>query len=192
MKNNQDKKIIEQVLRGDVAAFSLIVEQYKKMVFTLALNILKNREDAEEATQDTFFKAYQSLAGFKGESSVSTWLYRIVYHTSISMLRKRKETTVDLEGLDRMPANISTQPQNGQRLEIQDRKRMIKEALMQLDDDDAFLVLLYYYKEQTVEEIAAITSLSVSNVKVKLHRSRKKLQEILSVTMKTEIDPLLR
>ena len=108
------------------------------------------------------------------------------------MLRKRKETTVDLEGLDRMPANISTQPQNGQRLEIQDRKRMIKEALMQLDDDDAFLVLLYYYKEQTVEEIAAITSLSVSNVKVKLHRSRKKLQEILSVTMKTEIDPLLR
>jgi RNA polymerase sigma factor (sigma-70 family) len=192
MKNNQDIIIIGQVLRGDVAAFSLIVAQYKKMVFTLALNILKNREDAEEATQDTFFKAYQSLAGFKGESSVSTWLYRIVYHTSISMLRKRKETTVDLEGLDRMPANISTQPQNGQRLEIQDRKRMIKEALMQLDDDDAFLVLLYYYKEQTVEEIAAITSLSVSNVKVKLHRSRKKLQEILSVTMKTEIDPLLR
>ena len=192
MKNNQDIIIIGQVLRGDVAAFSLIVAQYKKMVFTLALNILKNREDAEEATQDTFFKAYQSLAGFKGESSVSTWLYQIVYHTSISMLRKRKETTVDLEGLDRMPANISTQPQNGQRLEIQDRKRMIKEALMQLDDDDAFLVLLYYYKEQTVEEIAAITSLSVSNVKVKLHRSRKKLQEILSVTMKTEIDPLLR
>lgn len=191
MKNNQDKKIIEQVLRGDVAAFSLIVEQYKKMVFTLALNILKNREDAEEATQDTFFKAYQSLAGFKGESSVSTWLYRIVYHTSISMLRKRKETTVDLEGLDRMPTNFSTQPQNGQRLEIQDRKRMLKDALMQLEEDDAFIVLLYYYKEQSVEEIAAITSLSISNVKVKLHRSRKKLQEILSVTMKTEMDSLL-
>ena len=191
MKNNQDKKIIEQVLRGDVAAFSLIVEQYKKMVFTLALNILKNREDAEEATQDTFFKAYQSLAGFKGESSVSTWLYRIVYHTSISMLRKRKETTVDLEGLDRMPTNFSTQPQNGQRLEIQDRKRMLKDALMQLEEDDAFIVLLYYYKEQSVEEIAAITSLSISNVKVKLHRSRKKLQEILSVTMKAEMDSLL-
>jgi len=191
MKNNQDKKIIEQVLRGDVAAFSLIVEQYKKMVFTLALNILKNREDAEEATQDTFFKAYQSLAGFKGESSVSTWLYRIVYHTSISMLRKRKETTVDLEGLDRMPTNFSTQPQNGQRLEIQDRKRMLKDALMQLEEDDAFVVLLYYYKEQSVEEIAAITSLSISNVKVKLHRSRKKLQEILSVTMKAEMDSLL-
>ncbi|MBP8790090.1 MAG: RNA polymerase sigma factor [Breznakibacter sp.] len=192
MKNNQDKKIIEQVLRGDVAAFSLIVEQYKKMVFTLALNILKNREDAEEATQDTFFKAYQSLAGFKGESSVSTWLYRIVYHTSISMLRKRKETTVDLDGFDRMPASsMSHQPQNGQRLEIQDRKRMLKEALMQLEEDDAFVVLLYYYKEQSVEEIAAITSLSISNVKVKLHRSRKKLQEILSVTMKTEMDSLL-
>lgn len=191
MKNNQDKKIIEQVLRGDVAAFSLIVEQYKKMVFTLALNILKNREDAEEATQDTFFKAYQSLAGFKGESSVSTWLYRIVYHTSISMLRKRKETTVDLEGLDRMPTNFSTQPQNGQRLEIQDRKRMLKDALLQLEEDDAFVVLLFYYKEQSVEEIAAITSLSISNVKVKLHRSRKKLQEILSVTMKTEMDSLL-
>ena len=191
MKYNQDKKIIEQVLRGDVAAFSLIVEQYKKMVFTLALNILKNREDAEEATQDTFFKAYQSLAGFKGESSVSTWLYRIVYHTSISMLRKRKETTVDLEGLDRMPTNFSTQPQNGQRLEIQDRKRMLKDALMQLEEDDAFVVLLFYYKEQSVEEIAAITSLSISNVKVKLHRSRKKLQEILSVTMKAEMDSLL-
>ena len=191
MKNNQDIIIIGQVLRGDVAAFSLIVEQYKKMVFTLALNILKNREDAEEATQDTFFKAYQSLAGFKGESSVSTWLYRIVYHTSISMLRKRKETTVDLEGLDRMPTNFSTQPQNGQRLEIQDRKRMLKDALLQLEEDDAFVVLLFYYKEQSVEEIAAITSLSISNVKVKLHRSRKKLQEILSVTMKTEMDSLL-
>ncbi len=191
MKNNQDKIVIDQVLRGDVAAFSLIVEQHKKMVFTLALNILKSREDAEEAAQDTFFKAYQSLSGFKGESSVSTWLYRIVYHTAISMMRKRKESTLPLDAVDRSPSVVRHQSLNGERLEVQDRKRMLKDALMQLEDDDAFVVLLYYYKEQTVEEIAAITSLSISNVKVKLHRSRKRLQEILSVTMKTELDSLM-
>jgi RNA polymerase sigma-70 factor (ECF subfamily) len=190
MKHNNESNIIRDVLKGDTAAFAQIVETHKQMIFTLAFNILKNRQDAEEAAQDTFVKAYKSLAQFKGDSSLSTWLYRIVYHTSISMLRRRSNEVADIThpSVEKLIGNHS---ENGQRLETLDRKKILKEALLKLDEEDSFLVLLFYYKDHSIDEIASITSLSISNVKVKLHRARKKLNELLSTMMQTEPDSLL-
>ncbi len=190
MRNHHEQNIIKDVLKGDVSAFSQIVENHKQMVFTLAFNILKNREDAEEAAQDTFVKAYKSLAQFKGDSSLSTWLYRIVYHTSISMMRQRKNTGADIDN-PAIASVIGEYPGNGERLDNLDRKKILKEALLKLDEDDAFVVLLYYYKEHSIEEISTITSLGISNIKVKLHRARKKLHEILSKVMEQEPDLLI-
>lgn len=190
MKKQQDHQIIEQVLKGDIAAFSKLIALHESMLYTLSLGILKNKQDAEEVTQDAFVKAYQSLPHFKGDSSVSTWLYKIVYHTAISALRLRKQEAIDLEGAaGRVPdADHSSNPI--QHLAGLDRKKALKMALMQLDDDDAFLVLLYYYKEQSIQEIGQITGLSESNIKVKLHRARRQLQQYLQTTFNQELESI--
>ena len=85
-----DQYYINLITQGDTIAFSVLVERYKDLVFTLTYRILKNREDAEEASQDTFIKAYKSLSKFKGDSKFSTWIYKIAYNTSLDRLKKTK------------------------------------------------------------------------------------------------------
>ena len=79
--------IIAKVKKGDVAAFNVLVDEHKAMAFTLALRLLKSREDAEEVTQDSFLKAYKNIGQFKEEAKFSTWLYTIVYNTALTSLR---------------------------------------------------------------------------------------------------------
>ncbi len=85
-----DTEIINQVVGGNQQAYALLVNRYQEYVFTLVLRIVKNREDAEEVSQDVFIKAYKNLNSFRGDSKFSTWLYTIVNNTGISFLRKRK------------------------------------------------------------------------------------------------------
>ena len=92
-----DSEIISLVLKGDHNAYALLVERYKSYVFTLTLRFTKNREDAEEVSQDIFVKAYRSLADFKGTAKFSTWLYTIVNTTCITFLRKKR---LDVKSLD--------------------------------------------------------------------------------------------
>ncbi|MEX0290363.1 MAG: RNA polymerase sigma factor, partial [Flavobacteriaceae bacterium] len=90
MSHNQDQHYIDRALSGDTRAFEVLIENYKHMVFTLALKMVKNREDAEEVAQDAFIKAYSALSTFKGDSKFSTWLYKIVYYRSLDYLKKNK------------------------------------------------------------------------------------------------------
>src|ERR1700739_4798319 len=92
-----DNEIIRLMLKGDLNAYSRLVERYKSYVFTLTLRFIKKREEAEEVAQDIFIKAYRSLANFKGEAKFSTWLYTIVNTTCITFLRKKK---LDIRSLD--------------------------------------------------------------------------------------------
>jgi len=88
-----DIQIIQKTLAGDQQAYSSLVSKYQNYMYTVCLNILKNKPDAEEATQDTFIKAYKKLATYKDESKFSSWLYKIAYRNCLDMLRKRKNTT---------------------------------------------------------------------------------------------------
>jgi len=191
MSNNTDIELIKNIKRGDVAAFAQIIEKYQHMAFTLAKGIVKNKEEAEEVAQDAFVKAYKSLDKYKGDASFSTWLYRIVYNTAISKLRSRKPATKDLDSKDAVQFEADYAENNMHRLELQERKKVLKQALSKLKEDDAFILILYYYKEQSVEEICKATGLSVSNVKVKLHRGRKQMQKELNTLLRGELNSIL-
>src|SRR5947209_1818902 len=95
-----DNEIISKVLGGETNAFAELVKRYQSYVFTLAMRFTHHREDAEEVAQDIFVKAYRSLSDFRGTAKFSTWLYTIVYTTSITFLRKKKlsTTSIDDEG----------------------------------------------------------------------------------------------
>ena len=90
MKYKEDDFYIDRILSGEVAAYASLVEKHKDLVFSIALKVLNNREDAEEVAQDAFVKAYQSLKTFERKSKFSTWLYRIVYNAAVSKTRKKK------------------------------------------------------------------------------------------------------
>jgi len=179
MTIKKDQFIIDQILGGDKQLFSVLVDRYKKLVFTLCLRMLKNREEAEEVAQDSFVKIYKSLGKFKGESKFSTWVYRVTYNNCLDFLkarkRKFKELSVDaydgfeIEDLDNALSD----------LEERERKKAILACINMLNEDDAFLLTLHYYEDQSVKEMADIMKLSVTNVKVKLYRSRKQLAIIL-------------
>src|SRR5688572_19332613 len=90
MTNDPDHLILDKILAGEQPAYAELVNKYKSYACTIALRILQNKADAEEAAQDAFIKAYQHLAGFNRESKFSTWLYRIVFNTAISYKRKNR------------------------------------------------------------------------------------------------------
>lgn len=187
MSDPNDIKLIKLIRAGDVSAFAQIIDQYQHMVYTLANSIVKNHQEAEEVTQDAFFKAYKSLDKFKGDAEFSTWLYRIIYNTAISKLRSRKNETLHLESQEVEKHNLDNFSDNLNRLEQQERKVILKKALKSLKEEDAFIIILYYYKDQSIEEIEKATGLSKSNVKVKLHRGRKQLQATLEQLLRKEL-----
>ena len=184
MEQKDDIWYIERVLKGDTQYFSHLVDKYKDIVYSITFKVLRNREDAEEMAQESFIKAYKSLHTFKGDAKFSTWLYRITYNNCISEVRKKKVKFVSTDDVQ-----ISDEPDemNFDGIPEENRAKYVKAALDKLPEDEYTLILLYYFEDKSVEEIVEITKLSVSNVKVKLFRTRKKLYSILNEMLKGEL-----
>lgn len=188
MKDQDDIYHVQQILAGKTASFAYLVDRHKEMAFTIALKIVRNREDAEEIAQDSFVKAYQSLRSFKGESKFSTWLYRIVYNAAISHTRRHKYefTAIDENLIGNMTENEIVE--NLDQLDREEQSKLVASAVDHLPPDESALVSLFYMQETSVEDISRVTGLSVSNVKVKLHRIRKKLYDVMQQKMaKTQL-----
>jgi RNA polymerase sigma-70 factor (ECF subfamily) len=179
MSTKPDEYYIEQTLKGNVNAYTFLVEEYKHMVFTLAIRIVKNREAAEEVAQDVFVKAFKNLKNFKGDSKFSTWIYKIAYYASLDEL-KRSKRQIRSENIDTFnDRNLGNTDDALKLLHDKDRKEIINEALFKLNEDERVIITLYYFEELPVKEISKIVDLSEDNIKVKLFRSRKKLAELL-------------
>jgi RNA polymerase sigma factor (sigma-70 family) len=190
MKYLDDNQYIDRVLGGDVAAYASLVAKHKNLVFSIALKILNNREDAEEVAQDCFLKVFQALKTFEKKSKFSTWLYRIVYNAAISKTRKKK---LEVVPMDNYVIDNYTEDGFGQVIDEIDpdaQKAMIEKAMARLTDADNLLITLFYKGENSIEDISNITGLSMSNVKVRLHRIRKKLHDELAGMMNRAINQL--
>jgi len=188
MEQKEDIYYIEKVKNGQTNNFSYIVEKYQDIVFSIALKVLRNREDAEEMAQESFIKAYKSLHTFKGTAKFSTWIYRITYNTCISEVRKKK---VYFTSTDDIEIKDDSDDLNLDGIPAENRAKYVKEAVEKLPEEEYTLVMLYYFEDQSVDEIAKITGLSASNTKVKLFRARKKLYTILNEMLKDELYTIL-
>ncbi len=181
---------INRVKDGDREAFSHVVDQYQDMVYTICLRMLSEEADASDAAQEVFIKAFRSIKGFQERSRFSTWLYRITYNHCISVIRK-KVKMIDL--VDEYPGDEpGTEDVSGiELLSGEERKRYLQMALEALPETDAVVVTLFYYDEQSLEEIAEVTGLTSSNIRIKLHRSRKKMYAVLAEQLKSEINSII-
>lgn len=186
-----DNELISKVLSGDQQAYAGLVSRYQNYVFTLALRFTKNREDAEEVSQDIFIKAYKALADFRGASKFSTWLYTIVNTTCISFLRKKK---LELHSLDNERvfevADSLDSGMNANQVEQKSRVSMVNNAIKMLSTDDAEVITLFYKGEQTLEEIAQILGIEPNTAKVRLHRARTRLKEKMETHFAQEVKDL--
>jgi len=191
MKPNNDNYYIQKIKNGDVGAYAYLVDRHKKMAFNIAMQLIGNREDAEELTQDAFLKAYQALDSYKGESKFSTWLYRIIYNAAISKMRKKKLDQVSIDDDYNASVNVKTTQSALQSLTNEEQRFYINKALEKMNGDEKLIVSLFYLNENSVDEVSEVTGLSVANVKVKLHRSRKKLYSILEQFLQKELKTIL-
>jgi RNA polymerase sigma factor (sigma-70 family) len=183
----EDQHYINLVLDGNTNSFATLVDRYKDLVFTLALKMLNNREEAEEIAQDTFIKVYNSLNKFKGESKFSTWIYKVTYNTCLDALKKKKKQQNVTYIEDFSEHQTKTLENILDSIDEKERNQAIQDCLEELPSDEAFLLTLYYFDDQSIEEIAKIMNSSISNIKVKLFRTRKKLASILKNRLEPEI-----
>lgn len=187
MSLDHDQPYIARTLKGDMGAFSVLVDRYKHMVFTLAMRMVKNKEEAEEISQDTFLKVYKGLEGFKGGSKFSTWVYKIAYYRSLDYIKKlgkHPETSL-IEGY--LEHDMEVDDHFVDRLEKNEKKIVIKDALKKLSGDDGIVLTLHYFEELSLNEIAIIMNINVNNVKVKLFRARKRLKQVLLNVLEPDI-----
>jgi len=191
VEREQDNIYIQRVLNGDRDAYAFLVDKYQSMVFTLALRISKNREEAEEISQDTFIKAYQSLKSYQGKAKFSSWLYRIVYNTGISHLRKLDQGRITLDETNIPETLYTDSKRNHESLSRTEREKYLELALDSLEQDERMFIILYYYEERNLDEIAQIAGISKTNTKVKMFRARKKMLLVLESYLKEEKYSLL-
>lgn len=182
-----DQVYIEAILNGETHAFSFLVDRYKDLVFSLALGMLKHKEEAEEVAQDTFVKVYKSLRKFKGDSKFSTWIYRVAYNTCLDRIKKNKRQQATVEINEYTEHQIRSIDSALDHLETKERVAAIQECLSKLPSKDSFILTLFYFEALSLEEIAEIVGLKANHVKVKLFRSRKKLATILIQNLDHEI-----
>lgn len=182
-----DQHYINLIINGDTNAFAVLVDRYKELVFTLTIRMLKNKEEAEEVSQDTFIKVYKSIERFKGDSKFSTWIYRIAYNTSLDRLKKNRKYFNDVAIDEFTEHQVKTIDNALSKLENEERNQAIQKCLAQLPSDDAFILTLYYFEDQSLDEISKVIGLTPNNVKVKLFRSRKKLATIMRAQLEPEI-----
>lgn len=178
MKHLDDQFYLDKILNGDPASYAFLVNKYKDMVYSIAIKILRDADDAQDLAQECFITAYQQLHKYQGRSKFSTWLYTIVYRAAVTQLRQNKlETAFIGDSVNEVSDSAGNQFDQLQSKQVGQQVRI---AIDKLPQTEALLVTLYYINDLPIKEIQEITGLSKPNIKIKLFRARKKLEHELA------------
>jgi len=183
-----ESEIISLILQGDRHKYKILVEKYQSMVFRTCMGFLHNKDDADDLTQDIFIQAYQSLQGFKGTASFSTWIYRIAVNASLNKVRKLSGNPI-LQRLDTLfgagkekdislPVYDSEDPESI--LIRQEHKEWVKKALDSLPENQRTAIVLSKYDDMSQKEIAEIMKTTEGAVEALIQRAKTNLRVKLS------------
>ena len=178
-----DEQLVRKSQEDDERAFGELVSRYESKVYSLALKMLRNPEDAEDVLQDTFLRAYRGIKSFKGNSTFSTWIYRITANSALMRLRKRQLPTVSIDDADEREAPINIAdwaPGPVEQMLNQETQAAMTEAIDALPPEFRQVFVLRDIEELSNAEVAEILDLSVAAVKSRLHRARLKVRNRLA------------
>lgn len=184
-----DEEIVQNIRKGEKHLFAHLVDRHKDRAMALAMRMVRNREDAEEATQDAFVRAYHGLERFEGKSRFSTWLYRIVYNVCLSRISQRKHqpTQVDVQDVEEAYDTAVQVDSPEVILESRERWMVIKNIIDSMEEKYSSILSLFYFQELSYEEICEVTQLPLGTVKAHLFRARTLLRKRLSEELKHEL-----
>lgn len=198
-----DNELVRRAKAGDLAAFESLTVRHEQRVYSLAIRMLRQEQDAEDVTQQTFLSALENLDGFREEASFSTWLLRITTHAALKIIRKRKgldsvsleAATEERDSFDAVPhpEYIADWRQSPAELVHQNEiQRLLDEALAKLDEKHRLIFLLRDVEGLSIQETAGALGLSEANVKVRLLRARLQLREHLTAALGDPATRLVR
>ncbi len=183
----KDEDLIQQVMEKDHQAFKQLVDRYQDQVLNTCYNLIGNRQDAEDVTQEVFCQVYKSAEKFRNESKLSTWLYRIAVNTSLNFIRDNKWSRWlksitallpdETEQVIEIPAPESDRPDVD--LEEKERRLMVQKAINSLPVKQRIAFVLHKYEGLPYQEIAGILKCSLSTVESLIHRAKLNLQKEL-------------
>jgi len=172
MENEADL-ISEALGGGDEEAYRGLLDMYKGRIFSFVYRIVRNYDDAEDITFDTFIRCFKSLSSFDRSRSFSTWLFSIAHNLTVDFLRKNKQ---EYELLDeRLPSKDDLVKE----YEENEQLRRIEEALVKLPLIDREIVIFFYKEGKSYKEISEILNIPGTTIKTRLHRARKKLRDLI-------------
>jgi len=183
MTDLQEQKWIDAARQGDMAAFEQLVRLYEKRVFALTKRMCRNPSDAEEAAQEAFLAAWQGLPFFRGDSSFSTWLYRLVSNACVDVLRREGRhqsaagPSLDDEAISLDVPDSAPSPHDA--AEQSELRQQIETGLMALSPEHREVLILREMHQLSYDEIAKITDLDLGTVKSRINRARKQLRKFL-------------
>jgi RNA polymerase sigma-70 factor (ECF subfamily) len=181
---SQDEVLVERARAGDVAAFETLISQYERKVYNLAYRLTGNHEDASDMAQEAFIRVFQKLPEFRGDSSFSTWLFRIASNACLDEIRKRKRhRTVSLDNpyetdegeMSRQYADAADGPE--EIIDRQETQAMVQACINALDEEYRVVVVLRDIKGYAYNEIAEMLGLNLGTVKSRLNRARAAIKE---------------
>ena len=168
----EDQQAIAHCLGGDTAAFAGLVERYERVLFSVALRMLGNTEDARDATQDAFVKVFLRLGDYRAEHRFFSWIYRILTNECLNTLRARRPQEPDVPDVLVPGTALQT-------LELEERRRAVQAAIDGLSRDYREVLILRHFAELSYEEVADTLAIPVKTVKSRLYTARQQLGQRL-------------
>ena len=176
MTDRSDLELVQSFQQGDESSFNHLVVRYQEKVYWVARRFISDHDSADDVTQEVFCKAYESLKGFRAESSVYTWLYRITVNIALNSLRRQKvREFFRLDEMFDLEDTSSVAPD--QAVEKNEEKVLIQKAIEKLPEKQKAVFILRYYEELPYENIATILHTSVGGLKANYFHAVKKIQE---------------
>ena len=175
--SEQEALWIQQALQGDDRAFGSLVEEYQKPVFSLCYRMLGNNRDAEDASQESFIRAYRYLNKYDPNRSFATWLLSIAAHYCIDRTRKRRLPTISTDVIPTEIVADRNAPNPEKEMKQQEKELLIQNLINKLKPTDRAAIILRYWHDYSEVEIAQALDLTVSAVKSRLYRARRALAE---------------
>lgn len=177
-----DWELVQKCQRGEMSAFEELVSRYHQKVFMVILGMLRNREDAQEVAQETFFRAYRKIKSFQGGSSFYTWIYRIAVNLSIDAQRRQKRNPLEfretMDGVLEAQNEVAKDPFSD--LHDKELREKLVSAINDLTPDHKAVIVLRTIEGLSYKDIGKILACSEGTVMSRLHYARKKLQDKLS------------
>ena len=173
---DRDAELIGRCLEGDRGALLELVRAYEKMVYSVVYRMLGDPEDAKDAAQETFLKVFESLPYFRGESKLSTWIYRIALNECTARSKRRAVQMQEGMAIGDIP---DSRPSALEAIEKEERDRLVRSAIAQLPEKYRAVIVLRYFEELSYEEMAEVLLLPVGTVKARLFRAREMLRKKL-------------